>query len=58
LTCGDLELCCKGVTALGETIRLMPEIDADMPKLPMEWRVVRAGGKEQQFCRFNEQQAA
>jgi hypothetical protein len=36
LTYDDLEHYCKVVTALSETIRLMAEIDAAIPKWPME----------------------
>jgi hypothetical protein len=36
LTYADLEHYRKVVTALGETIRLMAEIDATIPKWPME----------------------
>jgi len=36
LTYEDLEHYCKVVTALSETIRLMAEIDAAIPKWPME----------------------
>jgi hypothetical protein len=36
LTYDDLERYCKVVTALNETIRLMPEIDAAIPKWPIE----------------------
>ena len=36
LTYDDLEHYCKVVTALHETIRLMAEIDATIPKWPIE----------------------
>jgi hypothetical protein len=36
LTYDDLEHYCKVVTALSETIRLMAEIDAAIPKWPIE----------------------
>jgi len=36
LTYDDLERYCKVVTALSETIRLMVEIDAAIPKWPLE----------------------
>jgi hypothetical protein len=36
LTYEDLEHYCKVVTALSETIRLMAEIDAAIPKWPIE----------------------
>jgi hypothetical protein len=36
LACDALEHYCKVVTALTETIRLMAEIDAAIPRWPME----------------------